>query len=77
MQVELDEKLTSTIVSYETVQPKSYRQSRNSRNSISPQIRVLKFHSNEEYQLDHVEFITNEDGTISVLIKNIGQLISR
>ena len=32
----------------------------------------------EEYRTpDHVEFITNMDGTISVLIKNIGLLNSR
>ena len=32
----------------------------------------------EEYRNpDHVEFITNMDGTISVLIKNIGVLSSR
>ena len=31
----------------------------------------------EEYRNpDHVEFITNMDGTISVLIKNIGMLSS-
>ena len=32
----------------------------------------------EEYRNpDHVEFITNMDGTISVLIKNIGMLSSK
>ena len=32
----------------------------------------------EEYRNpDHVEFITNMDGTISVLIKNIGVLSSK
>ena len=32
----------------------------------------------EEYQNpDRVEFITNPDGTISVLIKNIGHLMSK
>lgn len=32
----------------------------------------------EQYDsTDNIEFITNEDGTISVLIKNIGHIISK
>ena len=32
----------------------------------------------EDYtDTNKVEFITNEDGTISILIKNIGQLLSK
>ena len=79
MQVELDEKLDKYNMSYETVQPKSEQTIKKfQKQHLTTDTGIEISIPMEEYRNpDHVEFITNEDGTISVLIKNIGQLISR
>ncbi len=76
---ELDEKLERYNMSYETVQPKNEKtikkfQTQRLTTDTGIEIRIPM----EEYRNpEHVEFITNMDGTISVLIKNIGTLTSR
>ena len=79
MQVELDEKLHKYNMSYETVQPKSEQTIKKfQKQHLTTDTGIEISIPMEDYRNpDHVEFITNEDGTISVLIKNIGQLISR
>ena len=79
MQAELDEKLDKYNMSYETVQPKSEQTIKKfQKQHLTTDTGIEISIPMEEYRNpDHVEFITNEDGTISVLIKNIGQLISR
>lgn len=79
MQSELDEKLEKYQLSYEVVEPKhdeTVRKFQKQRLTTDTGIEITI--PMEEYQNpDRVEFITNEDGTISVLIKHIGQLSSR
>ena len=76
---DLDEKLERYDMAYETVRPKSeqtLRRFQTQRLTTDTGIEITI--PMEEYRNpDHVEFITNPDGTISVLIKNIGLLKSR
>mgnify|MGYP000102128668 FL=1 len=76
---ELDEKLDRYNLSYETVAPKNEQTIKKfQKQHLTTDTGIEISIPMEEYRNpDHVEFITNEDGTISVLIKNIGQLISR
>lgn len=79
MQTAFDEKMEKYNLSYETVQPKNEQtvkkfQSQRLTTDTGIEITIPM----EEYQNpDRVEFITNPDGTISVLIKNIGHLMSK
>lgn len=79
MQSELDEKLEKYQLSYEVVEPKheqTVKRFQTQRLTTDTGIEITI--PMEEYQNpDRVEFLTNEDGSISVLIKNIGQLSSR
>lgn len=76
---ELDDKLDKYNMAYETVQPKSEQTIKKfQKQHLTTDTGIEISIPMEEYRNpDHVEFITNEDGTISVLIKNIGQLMSR
>ena len=79
MQEAFDEKMEKYNLSYETVQPKNeqtVKKFKSQRLTTDTGIEITI--PMEEYQNpDRVEFITNPDGTISVLIKNIGHLVSR
>lgn len=76
---ELDERLDKYNMAYETVQPKSEQTIKKyQKQHLTTDTGIEISIPMEEYRNpDHVEFITNVDGTISVLIKNIGQLTSR
>lgn len=79
MQADLEEKLEKYNLVKEVVEPKSeatikkfQKQHLTTDSGIEITIPM------EEYgNPDKVEFITNEDGTISVLIKNIGRLSTK
>lgn len=75
----LDEKLDKYNMSYETVQPKNEQTIKKfQKQHLTTDTGIEITIPMEEYRNpDHVEFITNMDGTISVLIKNIGVLSSR
>lgn len=79
MQEELDDKLDKYNMTNEVVEPKNEQtikkfQWQHLTTDTGIQITIPM----EEYKNpDHVEFITNTDGTISVLIKNIGQLTTK
>lgn len=79
MQTELDDKLEKYNLSYEVVEPKHEQTVKKfQKQHLTTDTGIEITIPMEEYQNpDHVEFITNEDGTISVLIKHIGQLSSR
>ena len=66
-------------MAYETVEPKSEQTIRKfQKQKLTTDTGIEITIPMEEYRNpDHVEFITNMDGTISVLIKNIGLLNSR
>lgn len=76
---ELDEKLDKYDMAYETVQPhneQTIKKFQKQRLITDTGIEITI--PMEEYRNpEHVEFITNPDGAISVLIKNIGVLSSR
>ncbi len=76
---ELDEKLDRYNMSYETLAPKSEQTIKKfQKQKLYTDTGIEITIPMEEYRNpDHVEFITNMDGTISVLIKNIGQLSSK
>ncbi len=76
---DLDEKLEKYDMAYETVEPKSEQTIRKfQKQKLTTDTGIEITIPMEEYRNpDHVEFITNMDGTISVLIKNIGLLNSR
>lgn len=75
----LDEKLEKYNMAYETVAPKAEATiAKFQKQKLTTDTGIEITIPMEEYRNpDHVEFITNEDGTISVLIKNIGLLMSR
>lgn len=77
---ELDEKLDRYNLSYETVAPKNEQTIKKfQKQKLYTDTGASRSRSrwkNTEIP-DHVEFITNMDGTISVLIKNIGMLSSK
>lgn len=79
MQDAFDEKMEKYNLSYETVQPKNEQTIKKfQRQRLTTDTGIEITIPMEEYQNpDRVEFITNPDGTISVLIKNIGHLISK
>lgn len=79
MQEDLDEKLEKYNMTYEVVAPKNEQTIKKfQKQKITTDTGIEISIPMEEYRNpDHVEFITNEDGTISVLIKNIGQLVTR
>ena len=76
---ELDEKLDRYNLSYETVAPKNEQTIKKfQKQKLYTDTGIEITIPMEEYRNpDHVEFITNMDGTISVLIKNIGMLSSK
>lgn len=76
---ELDEKLDHYNMSYETLAPKNEQTIKKfQKQKLYTDTGIEITIPMEEYRNpDHVEFITNMDGTISVLIKNIGQLSSK
>ena len=76
---ELDEKLDRYNLSYETVAPKNDQTIKKfQKQKLYTDTGIEITIPMEEYRNpDHVEFITNMDGTISVLIKNIGMLSSK
>jgi len=75
----LDEKLDKYNMAYETVQPKNEQTIKKfQKQHLTTDTGIEITIPMEEYRNpDHVEFITNLDGTISVLIKNIGVLSSK
>lgn len=75
----LDEKLEKYDMSYETLQPRNEQTIKKfQKQRLTTDTGIEITIPMEEYRNpEHVEFITNLDGTISVLIKNIGQLTSR
>ena len=75
----LDEKLDKYNMAYETLQPKNEQTIKKfQKQRLTTDTGIEITIPMEEYRNpDHVEFITNMDGTISVLIKNIGLLTSR
>ena len=79
MQEAFDEKMEKYNLSYETVQPRNeqtVKKFKSQRLTTDTGIEITI--PMEEYQNpDRVEFITKPVGTISVLIKNIGHLVSR
>lgn len=79
MQDAFDKKMEKYNLSYETVQPKNEQTIKKfQRQRLTTDTGIEITIPMEEYQNpDRVEFITNPDGTISVLIKNIGHLISK
>ena len=76
---ELDEKLDKYDMAYETVQPQNEQTIKKfQKQRLTTDTGIEITIPMEEYRNpEHVEFITNLDGTISVLIKNIGVLTSR
>lgn len=79
MQTAFDEKLEKYNMSYEVIEPKSKKTIKKfQKQYLTTDTGIEISIPMEEYKNpDHVEFITNEDGTISVLIKNIGLLSTR
>lgn len=79
MQEDLDEKLEKYNMAHEVVEPKNETTIRKfQKQRLTTETGIEISIPMEEYQNpDHVEFITNPDGTVSVLIKNIGQLKTR
>lgn len=79
MQTEFDERMEKYNLSYEVVEPKNEQTIKKfQKQRLTTDTGIEITIPMEEYKNpDHVEFITNGDGTISVLIKNIGQLSSR
>lgn len=79
MQADLEEKLEKYNMAKEVVQPKSEATIKKfAKQHLTTDTGIEITIPMEEYKdPDKVEFITNEDGTISVLIKNIGHLSSR
>ena len=79
MQEDLDEKLEKYNMTYEVVAPKSEQTIKKfQKQKLTTDTGIEISIPMEEYRNpEHVEFITNEDGTISVLIKNIGQIMTR
>lgn len=79
MQEDLDEKLEKYNMTYEVVAPKNEQTIKKfQKQKLTTDTGIEITIPMEEYRNpDHVEFITNEDGTISVLIKNIGQISTR
>ena len=79
MQAELEEKLEKYNMVNEVVQPKieaTIKKFQKQRLTTDTGIEITI--PMEEYgDPDKVEFITNDDGTISVLIKNIGRLSTK
>lgn len=75
----LDEKLDKYNMSYETLQPKNEQTIKKfQKQHLTTDTGIEISIPMEEYRNpEHVEFITNLDGTISVFIKNIGLLTSR
>ncbi len=76
---ELDEKLDKYDMAYETVQPQNEQTIKKfQKQRLITDTGIEITIPMEEYRNpEHVEFITNPDGAISVLIKNIGVLSSR
>lgn len=79
MQAELEEKLEKYNLANEVVQPKSEATIRKfQKQHLTTDTGIEITIPMEEYKdPEKVEFITNEDGTISVLIKNIGRLSTK
>lgn len=79
MQSEFDDKMEKYHLSYDTIEPKNEQTIKKfQKQHLTTDTGIEISIPMEEYKNpDHVEFITNEDGTISVWIKNIGQLVSR
>ena len=79
MQEELTEKLEKYHVAKETVAPKAPQTLKKfSQQRLTTDTGIEITIPMEEYRNpDRVEFITNADGTVSVLIKNIERLSSR
>ncbi len=79
MQEDFEKKLEKYHMEKEVVQPKSERTIKKfQKQHLTTDTGIEITIPMEEYRNpDRVEFITNADGTISVLIKNIGHLDSR
>lgn len=79
MQEDLDEKLEKYNMTYEVVAPKNEQTIKKfQKQKLTTDTGIEITIPMEEYRNpEHVEFITNEDGTISVLIKNIGMINTR
>lgn len=79
MQSDFDEKLEKYNMTYEVVAPKNEQTIKKfQKQHLTTDTGIEISIPMEEYRNpDHVEFITNSDGTISVLIKNIGILSTR
>lgn len=79
MQAELEEKLEKYNMANEVVEPKSEATIKKfQKQHLTTDTGIEITIPMEEYgNPDRVEFITNEDGTISVIIKNIGRLSTK
>lgn len=79
MQEDLDDKLDKYNMTNEVVVPKNEQTIKKfQKQHLTTDTGIEITIPMEEYKNpDHVEFVTNPDGTISVLIKNIGQLTTK
>ena len=79
MQADLDEKLEKYNMTGEVVAPKSEQTLRKfQKQHLLTDTGIEITIPMEEYENpDRVEFLTNPDGTISVLIKNVGKLSAK